>query len=173
MWVIGRLRRWVEKCVEMVGDPSPLQPLLTGFVQISRYYVYILFSRCEHTASLNPQGAAHGGKTVSLCLPASLDSLCLTLCTLLCIFWLPVLVNDVKVRAEGRCSALCVITRWLELLEVIKCTQFLLPQCTLSPYLKWELSTVLTGGGGPFESTVWVWFTISGMSEWQFSKRLV
>lgn len=134
--VVGRLRRWVEKYVEMVGDPSPLQPLLTGFAQISRYYVYILFSRCEHTASLNPQGAAHGGKTASLCLPASLDSLCLTLCTLLCIFWLPVLVNDVKVRAEGRCSALFVITRWLELLEVIKCTQFLLPQCTFSHYLK-------------------------------------
>lgn len=117
-WWLWRL---VDKYVEMMGDPS-LQPFLTGFVQISRYYVYILFSRCEHAASLNLQSAAHWGKTVSLCLPTSLDSLCLTLCTLLCSFCLPVLVNDGKVRAEGRCFAPCVITRWLELLEAIKCT---------------------------------------------------
>lgn len=92
----------VEKHVEMMGDPTPLQLFLTGFVHISRYYVYILFSRCEHAASLNLQSAAHWGKTVSLCLPARLDSLRLTLCTLLCSFCLPVLVNDVEVRAEGR-----------------------------------------------------------------------
>lgn len=102
---------------------QPLQPSLTGFMQqgISRYYVYILFSRCEHAASLNPRSVAHRGKTVSLCLPTSLDPLCVTLCTLLCMFWLPVRLNDIKVRAEWRCFAPCVITRWLELLEVIKC----------------------------------------------------
>ncbi len=63
-----------------------LQPLLTGFVQheISRYYVYILFSRCERTASFNPPSAAHWGKTESLRLPTSLDSLCLTLYSALC-----------------------------------------------------------------------------------------
>lgn len=94
---------------------------LTGIVwhEISRYYVYILFSRREHTASFNPQSAAHRGKTVSLCLPTSLYSLCLTLCTLLCIFWLPVPVNDIKASAEGRCFILFVITRRLKLLEVI------------------------------------------------------
>lgn len=56
----------------------------------------------------------HTEGKVSLCLPTSLDSLCLTLCTLLCNFWLPVPVNDFKVRAEGRWLALFVITERLE-----------------------------------------------------------
>lgn len=49
-----------------------------ALVQISRYYVCILFSRYERAASANPPGAERGGKTVFLCLPAVLDSLCLT-----------------------------------------------------------------------------------------------
>lgn len=125
MWAVGgcsvvdELRNMQEWWL----DPSLLQPSLTGLMrhEISRY-VYIWFSRREHTSSLNPQSAAHRGKTVSLCLPTSLDSLSSTLCTLLCIFWLPVPVNDIKVRAEARDFALFVITGWLQLLEVIKCT---------------------------------------------------
>lgn len=115
-WCCG----WVKKWVEIMGDPSPLQP---GFVQheISRCCVYILFSRREQTARLNPQSAAHWGKTVSLCLPTSLDSLRLTLCTLLCIFWLQLPVKDITARSEWRCFALFVTTEWLETLEVVTC----------------------------------------------------
>lgn len=40
---------------------------------------------------------------------------------------------------------------------------FLLTPCTLSPHAL----------RGPLESTVWLSLTISGMTQWQFSKRLV
>lgn len=121
-------------------------------------YACIVFSRCESAASLNPQGAARRGETVSLCLPARLDSLCLTLRTLLCMFWLPVLNRRGKVPR-------CFWGRY-QVIGIIRghpAHPFLRTQCTRSP-------RVLRG---PLESTVWLSLTISGMSQWQFSKRLV